>query len=244
MIKPFSAFLLSAFFATGLWAADIDTIIDRLEANTVYDTAVAESTMSTTDRFGTTESSFKSWSRRNGDTLLEIDKGPDRGQKILRKGASVFLFYPDAEEVIRLQGSALKDSLMGSDFSYEDLTGENTIRDRYDSELIDTQTVDGHTCYHLMMTAKKRSETYRKQELWVDTELYVTVRAVLYSASGRALRELHSAGIKKIDGFNIATKTTMKDLLKKNSSTELTLENIVINRPIDDKLFSRENLTW
>lgn len=244
MMKQVLALLLSVFTAVEISATDIDTILSRFESNTVYDTAYAESTMTATGILGTTESSFKSWNRRNGDTLIEIDKGPDRGQKILRQGSSVFLFYPDAEEVIRLQGSALKDSLMGSDFSYEDLTGEKSIRDRYTGSLIGTDSVDGRSCYHVVMTAKSSRETYRRQELWIDAELYVSLKTVLYSASGRALRELHSREIKNINGFNIAVKMIMQDLLKKDSTTVLTIENIVINKPIDDKVFSRENLTW
>ncbi|MCK9170822.1 MAG: outer membrane lipoprotein-sorting protein [Treponema sp.] len=243
-MKRVIAVLFSIFTAAGISAADIDTIISKFEANTVYDTVYAESTMKTTNSLGTAQSSFKSWNRRNGDTLIEIDKGPDKGQKILRQGASVFLFYPDAEEVIRLQGSALKDSLMGSDFSYEDLTGENSISDRYTSSLAGTEIVDGRSCYHVLLTAKNSRETYRRQELWIDAELYVSLKTVLYSASGRALRELHSGDIKKVSGFYIATKMIMQDLLKKDSTTVLTIETVIINKPVDDKIFSRENLTW
>jgi outer membrane lipoprotein-sorting protein len=243
-MKKIIAVALSLVTAAGIYAEDIGTIIGKLEANTVYDTVYSESTMTATGSLGTTESSFKSWNRKNGDTLIEIDKGPDKGQKVLRQGASIFLFYPDAEEVIRLQGSALKDSLMGSDFSYEDLTGDDSISGRYTGSLAGTETVDGRTCWHILLTAKNSRETYRQQELWIDTELNVSLKTILYSASGRALRELHAGGIRKIDGFNVATRMVMQDLLKKDSKTVLTIENVAINKPIDDKLFSRENLTW
>ena len=73
--------------------------------------------------------------RKGGDALVEITSGPDRGQKVLRQSSNIYLFYPDAEEVIWLKGSALKDSMMGSDFSYEDLTNDKTLADRYTSEL-------------------------------------------------------------------------------------------------------------
>ncbi len=231
-------------FTTFLFSVDIGTIISSYEKNSVYETAYAECVMLTTDNLGTTENSFKNWARKNGDTLIEIKSGPDKGQKILRKGASIFLFYPDAEEVIRLQGSALKDSLMGSDFSYEDLTGENSLIDRYTSTLIGEEIIDNRLCYHIMMIAKKKKETYRKQETWIDKELNVSLKTILYSASGKAMRELRSESVKKINGHNIATKMIMKDLLKKNSRTILTIDNIIINEPVDRKLFTRENLTW
>jgi len=189
-------------------------------------------------------SSFTSWNRKNGDTLIEINTGIDKGQKILRQGSSIFLFYPDAEEVIRLSGSAMKDSLMGTDFSYEDLTGENTIKARFTCELLGTEKINNTECYHIMMIAKKRTETYQRQEAWIDTKKFVALKTIVYSASGKALREMYASDIRLVSGYTVAFKIEMQDLLKKNSTTEMTIKELKLNTPIENKLFTRENLTW
>jgi outer membrane lipoprotein-sorting protein len=244
MKKFFLTLLTSLFFINAFYAIEIDTIIDKLDANTQYDTAVAKSTMITKNTLGTTTSSFTSWNRKNGDTLIEINSGVDKGQKILRQGSSIFLFYPDAEEVIRLSGSAMKDSLMGTDFSYEDLTGENTIKARFNCELLGTEVINNTECYHIILTAKSRNETYQKQESWVDSKIFVGIKTILYSASGKALREMYASDIRPISGYNVAFKIQMQDLLKKNSKTEMIIEELKLNTPIENKLFTRENLTW
>jgi len=223
---------------------NIETIIDRLDHNQVFETAQSTATMTVTNNLGKVKSTFESFSRKNGDTLVVVSEGPDRGQKILRQGESVFLYFPDAEEIIRLQGSALRDSVMGSDFSYEDLTGDNSIRAKFNYELLGTKTVDGNLCYHVLFTAKSRRETYQKQEIFIDAELFAPRKTILYSASGKALREMRSSDFISVAGRNIARTTLMTDLLKNNSTTLMETISVEIDKPLDPELFSRENLTW
>lgn len=241
-----TALLLAALsFSSGfLVAQTADEIILKVEANQVFDTSRFDAKLSVTNRFGVTGNEFTSYARKGGDTLIEITAGPDRGQKVLRQQNNIYLFYPDAEEVIWLKGSALKDSMMGSDFSYEDLTNDKTILDRYSVVLEGTASVDGEICYHLILSAKTKTETYAKQELWTDSKLFVTRRALLYSASGKAIREMISSDIRNITGKNLAFKTVMKDLLKKNSSTEMTIVKAEIGIPLSDKYFNRDELSW
>lgn len=237
-------FCLAALQLSSLSAQKASEIITKLENNQVYDTARFEVTLSVSNRFGVTGNSFTSYSRKGGDTLIEITAGPDRGQKVLRQKTNIYLFYPDAEEVIWLKGSALKDSMMGSDFSYEDLTNDRTILDRYTVILEGTETVYGIKCYRLTLSAKTKNETYAKQTIWVDPEYFVTRRALLYSASGKALREMTASDIHTIAGKNLPYRTLMKDLLKKNTSTEMIITKAEIGIPLGEKYFNREELSW
>ena len=223
---------------------DVASIIRRVEANQVSDTGKMEATLEVSTRFGVTKSTFLSYSRKGGDALIEVTTGPDRGQKILRQENNIYLYYPDAEEVIWLKGSALKDSMMGSDFSYEDLTNDKTILDRYNAELIGNEAIDGTDCYHIILTAKTRNETYAKEEIWVDTSRFVTRRALLYSAAGKAIREMTTNDVRAVSGRQIAFSTVMKDLLKKNTSTTMTISNAEFDLPLSEKYFNREELSW
>lgn len=244
MLYGIVLFFVSAVFFAQTPAPAIDDIIKRLDDNTVFDTAISEATVTVQNKFGTTYNDVRTYGRKNGDTLIEIISGPDRGQKVLRLANSIYLYYPDAEEVIRLQGSALKDSMMGSDFSYEDLTGDKSIASNYTSEYLGTETIDGRQCYHLMLTAKKKTAAYQKEELFVDTEKYVSLKSILYSASGKALREMTSSDIMQINGKYIAQKSVMVDLLKKTSVTTMQLKKIEVNAPIQNKYFTLEELSW
>lgn len=235
---------LSMICLSPIWAMDADAIVDAIEKNQAFWTVVTEATIVTTDRLGSSTQQFISYGKDNGDTLVVVTAGVDKGQKVLRKGSSIYLYYPEAEEVIRLQGSALKDSFMGSDFSYEDLTGDNGIKDNYTAELLGIVQVDGHDCYHMMFTAKNRKQTYQKQEAYIDTELFVSRRAILYSASGRALREITSSEFLTEKGFVFAASSVMRDLMKKNSNTTMQVDSLQVDVPIPESYFSKDELIW
>lgn len=133
---------------------------------------------------------------------------------------------------------------MGSDFSYEDLTDDGTILGRFTVRLVGTETVDGAECIRLVLEAKTRNEAYAKQELWVDSRLFVTRRAILYSAAGKPIRELSASDIRTVSGKNVPFRTEMRDLLKKNTSTVMTISRIEIGVPVAEKYFNRETLSW
>lgn len=231
-----------AAFAEG--TESVESIVRKLEANQVFDTSRMEARLRVTNRFGVAESSFRAYARKGGDTLVEIVSGPDRGQKVLRQGPNVYLYFPEAEDVVWLKGSALKDSMMGSDFSYEDLTKDGTILGRFDATLEGTESLDGAECYRVRLVAKTRGEPYAREDLLVDARQFVTRKATLFSASGKAIRELVAGDVRAVSGKNVPHTTTMRDLLKKDSVTEMTIGKIEIGIPLSDDYFNREELSW
>lgn len=245
MTAIFTVLFMLIFTATGFsQSLTIEQIMDKYDANELFDTGHMKARVEVTDKFGTSINVFETYSKRNGDTLIIVTDGPDAGQKILRLENSVYLYYPEAEEVIRLQGSALKDSVMGSDFTYEDLTGDNSILNNYNGKLIGEETFDGATCYHVVLTAKTKKQLYQKQELWLDKETFAARKTVVYSASGKALSESVSSDLKNFSSHWVAQKSTMKNLLKKNSSTTMYISDIEINVSIPASYFDRNELAF
>jgi len=248
LIATLIATAIACFAAQPVFAESgtlaVADIIKKLEVNQVYDTSSMDAKLSVSNQFGITANEFTIYARKGGDTLIAITSGPDRGQKVLRQKQNIYLYYPEAEEVIWLKGSALKDSMMGSDFSYEDLTDDKTILDRFDAQLLGEDAFDDVKCWHIILTAKAKTETYAKEEILVDETTYVMRHAILYSAAGKAIREISASDIKTVSEKNIAYTTVMKDLLKKNTSTTMTLTRVEIGIPLSGKYFNREELSW
>lgn len=215
-------------------------IAQKYENNTKYNSSIITAKLTIKDSLGTSVQNLKSYSKGSDNTLIEIISGPDRGQKVLRKDTSIYLFYPDADQIIRLQGSALKDSFMGSDFSYEDLSEDSSIINDYNIKLIE-ETVDSYTLY---LKAKTRKMTYQQQELVIDKNNFFLKSAILKSSSGRALRSLENSNIKKINDYYIAGTTVMKDLIKKQGSTTMELDSVELDVNINPNIFTKENLSW
>lgn len=235
---------LLAFPALLVQAQTAEEIVRRMQSNQVYETSRMRGTMTVKDRFGTKETSFVSYSRGESDALIEFTSPEEKGQKILRTKDEIYLFYPDAEEVIRLRGAAFGDAVLGSDMSYEDLTGGKTLLESYELTLEGKETIDGADCYRIGMKARGRNVAYSRQTVWVDSGLWVARRMQQYSLANRLVKEIRLTGFKLFAGRTVATRIVLEDKLKKNSSTEFVVEEMEVGLTLDPGLFSLERLTW
>ncbi len=235
---------LAAAAASAQGAPSAEDIVRRMQSNQVFETSKILGRMTVIDRFGTKETRFVSYSRGATDTLIEFTSPEEKGQKILRTRDEIYLFYPGAEELVRLQGAAFRDAVMGSDMSYEDLTGGKTILESYQVSLEGTEAVDGAECYRIALKAKGRNVAYPRQTIWVDPALWSPRKMQQFSLSNRLLKETRLSDFKRISGRVVPMRVEMEDKLKKNSRTEFVVEEIAIGVPLDPSLFSFENLTW
>lgn len=235
---------LLILFSTQLFGLTGEEIVQRMEANQVHRTSESRGSIVITDRFGTRTKTYIAYTEGEDKTLLEFTNPEESGQKILSIDDEIYLYFPEAEEIIHLQGSALKDSVMGSDFSYEDLTGGRDLLDDYRVELKGTESVDGHDCYKLHLEAKTRNVIYPIQDVWVDSSMYVYRKVIMYSLKNRALKEMKIDEFQTISGKNVPVKLELRDLMKKNSKTVFITESIKIDIRIEASTFSLESLSW
>lgn len=222
-------------------AEEVVRSVDDLET---FDTSYSEGEIVTTDRFGVKTSTFKAWSRGAYDSLIEFTSVAERGQKVLRTSGELYLFYPDAQELIRLQGAALRQSMLGSDISYEDMTGEKDTLSDYTAKLLGTEQVKGRQCHILELTAKTRTVAYPIQKLWVDTETYMIWKGEFSTKSGRLLKEMQVLETMEVDGRTLSKVTKIEDKMKRDSATEMRIDHLEIDVQLDPSIFSLQNLTW
>lgn len=221
-----------------------DEIIRRLERNNTHDTSRAAARMIISDRFGRRESEMIILSRGTNDVLIEFTSAAERGQKVLRTEDEIYLFYPDAAELVRLQGAALRESMLGSDVSYEDLTGGRSILDDYRATLHGLESVGERDAWRVELEARVRDIAYPRQMVWVDSERYTTLRSELYALNGRLLKTLEFDRIERHDNSWVAMRTVVSDALKRNSSTEVLIDSLELGIRLSPRTFSLEELTW
>ncbi len=134
--------------------------------------------------------------------------------------------------------------MLGSDVSYEDLTGGRTLLEEYDAVLEGRETIDGHDTWRVTLEARVRDVAYPLQTLWIDTEIYMSWRTELYSLNGRLLKTITVETAGEIDGVWIPLRSVIVDALRSNSSTTMEIESVEIGLTLDDDLFSLEELSW
>ena len=222
-----------------------EKIIELMEKNQVHSTAQFSGKLIIINRFGLKTKSFNVVTEGSNKLLIEFTNKEERGQKILRLNDEIYVYYPKAEGVMRLKGGALKDSIFGSDFSYEDLTGERNLLQLYQVELVSPELVflDGVACYHLRLTGRS-PVAYPYQELWIEAKRFYLLKAVYYSLTMAPMKELRVTQTTEQANKIFPTRFIMADLQKKDSTTEFIIENIQLDLALDSKQFSLERLKF
>ena len=166
----------------------------------------------------------------------------DKGTRFLMIEDEIWMYLPSIEKATKIAGHMLRQSMMGSDFSYYDIVENEKLIESYDVELTGTDTIDGKECYVLELTARVPDVNYYKRKQWVDRELYITRKAELYAKSGKLMKEVTVSAFKKIGRYNFPTSIKMVNKLRQDTYTELLLDNIKLDTEIPDRIFTRAYL--
>jgi outer membrane lipoprotein-sorting protein len=141
-----------------------------------------------------------------------------------------------------ISGHMLRESMMGSDMSYEDAINNETLASRYNAVLSGSERRGEREAWVLDLTAKRRTESYPRRKLWIDKENGDLLHYELYALSGARLKEYNLIRTESIGGRRFPVEVEMRDLLRRNSRTRFVMRNVVLDQPIADAVFSMRNL--
>jgi outer membrane lipoprotein-sorting protein len=217
-------------------------LLRRMDDNEIYSTIEYEGEMIIEYQNKRFVKTMRAWARENSDSFIEFTNPEDRGTKYLKKGGRLYVYSPDTEEVMLISGHMLKESMMGSDMSYEDTIENEKLINRYVPSLGCSETWNGRDCWVLDLSAKKRTESYPKQKLWIDKETGDCLHYELFALSGAKLKEYNLIKVDVLGGRRFPVELEIRDLLRRNSKTTMIMRNVVLDRPIADSVFSQRNL--
>jgi outer membrane lipoprotein-sorting protein len=237
--------LMAAGAATGVFGQAGPTaaeLLARVDSNEIYGTIVYEGQMIIDYNGKRFVKTMKAWARGNSDSFIEFTNREDAGTKYLKKDRRLYVYSPDTEEVMLISGHMLKESMMGSDLSYEDTIENETLSARYTPVLLASEAVNGKDCWVLDLTAKSRTESYPTQKLWIEKESGDLVRYELFALSGAKLKEYTLLRVEVIGNRRFPVEMEIRDLMRKGSKTTMTMSNITLDKPIADSVFTTRNL--
>ncbi len=221
-----------------------DAILARIDDNMVYESAYSEMDMIITIGKRVIKKELVSYAEGIEKSFVEfLSPARDRGTKMLKVGKVLKIYFPSAERVMRLSGHMLKQSMMGSDFSYEDMmeTAEE-LKEQYEVKLLGEEVFNDFPCYVLELTSRDESRTYFFRKIWVDKEKFIGHKAEFSAKSGKLLKAMTVSNIQSFQDRYYPTRVVMEDKLRKNSKTEMVIKNIRFDAPIPEGTFTERNL--
>ena len=219
-------------------ATDIMKAIDK---NLNADSRVITSKMVIKGRRNSRTIESKNWIVGTELAFTEYLSPPrEAGTKMLKIGEKLYTYSPQTDRVIQISGHMLRQSVMGSDMSYNDMMEDRPIEQLYNATLEGSIKIDDRDHYIIALDAKVKGLSYPKRRSWVDKEYLLPTKEELYAKSGKLLKTASLHEIKKIDGRWFPSKFIYKDELKRNSKgTEWIINDIKFNKKIPDSRFSK-----
>jgi len=220
-----------------------ETILQQVDANLTSDNKIVLATMTVHGRRTARTFRMKSWIKGTEKTFTEYLEPPrERGTKMLKIEDKLWLFSPDTDRIIMISGHMLRQSVMGSDLSYEDLMEDPALHNLYTAEVIDETIYENRPCWILRLIAKKQDIAYQEKKLWVDKEKYIPLYEEWYAKGGKLLKTISRQRVEKINNRWVPMEGIFKDVLKQGQGTEFKIEEITFNASIPDYIFSKANL--
>lgn len=136
----------------------------------------------------------------------------------------------------------LKQSLMGSDLSYEDMMDNVKLLKDYDAVVIGSELIDERDCWIVELQAKTAEVNYQIRKIWVDKVRYIPLKEELYAKSGKLLKRTELSNITRIGNRWYPKKIVFKDMLKKGDGTEFIIDEIEFDKEIDTYIFTKASL--
>jgi outer membrane lipoprotein-sorting protein len=234
-------FLSYSFLFTQSDQISADDIMKAMDKNLNANSRIMTSKMVVKGRRNNRTIESKNWVVGTELAFTEYLSPPrEAGTKMLKIGEKLYTYSPQTDRVIQISGHMLRQSVMGSDMSYNDMMEDRPMEELYSATIEGSTILDGREHWVMVLNAKVKGLSYPKRRSWVDKEYLLPKKEELYAKSGKLLKTASLKGIKKIDGRWFPSKFVYKDELKRNSKgTEWIIDNIQFNKKIPDSRFSK-----
>jgi outer membrane lipoprotein-sorting protein len=220
-----------------------DWILQKVDENIGSDNKISHSLMIIHGRRGNRSIESRSWIQGDEKSFSEYLAPPrEAGTKMLKLEAQLWTYSPSTDRTIRISGHMLRQSVMGSDLSYEDFMEDRKLTTIYDAKVIGEEEYDGRPCWVLELTAKEEDVAYHSRKVWVDKDRFVSLKEDRFAKGGKLLKRTEVKDVQRLEGRWVPKKIVFKDMLKTGEGTEFILEDVQFNAEIPDYIFTKAAL--
>lgn len=220
-----------------------EEILKRIDDNMTSDTKIITSKMIIHGRRNTRTVESKSYIEGTDKSFTQyLAPAREAGTKMLKLDNRLWTYSPQTDRTILISGHMLRQSVMGSDLSYEDMMEDPKLVNLYEATLTGEETLSGRPCWIIELTARTQDIAYHSRKVWADKERDIFIKEERYAKSGKLLKTTTVNEVRRMDGRWVAKSLTFKDQLQSGDGTEFVLESVQFNAPIPDYIFSKASL--
>lgn len=150
-----------------------------------------------------------------------------------------WLFVPAINMVRRIAAQDKISSFVGSDFTYEDVSGRDIEDDIH--TLVKEEMLGDRKTYIIKSTPKTADVNYSYKISWIDKENFLPLKEDYYDLKGELMRVFNADRIEVIKNYPTVVGRTMKNL-QSGHRTEVTFTKVDYNIGIEESLFSERFL--
>lgn len=229
---------------SGVKAVTGEEILRKVDANIKYGTIIYTGKMEI--YINTTAAPRVKIMKAHGigtqKAFVEFLNPEDKNTRYLKIDKKMWIYDGEEENVFLISGHMLKQGMMGSDVSYEDALESDALYTKYNIEIAGTENVDGQACTVITLTAKVKDVSYEKRKMWIDTERFIALKEEKYAKSGKLLKTSRVLEVQKIRERYFPVKSEIADKLRNGSRTVFTMQEVQLDIPVSEKLFTMQNL--
>jgi len=204
---------------------------------------ISTSQMIVHGRRGSRTMKLRSWTEGDDRSFSEYLAPPkDAGTKMLKLDDKLWIYNPSADRTIQISGHMLRQSMMGSDISYEDMMEENELTQIYTAKTIGEENFNDVSCWKLELTAITDDAAYQIKKVWIDKDKLIPIKEERYGKSGKLLKTTEILEVMQIDDRWYPKVMIFKDVLKKGKGTEFIINDIQFDVNIPESRFSKAAL--
>jgi outer membrane lipoprotein-sorting protein len=166
----------------------------------------------------------------------------EKGTKMLKIADRLWLYTPRTDRKLLIAGHLMRQSMFGSDLSYEDMMEDKKLSRAYKASLEPCAAGEEQPCAVLFLVARDEDITYHSRRLWVDPEKKTVRREELYARGGKLLKTVEFLDYRPIDSRLFPRRMIFRDKLKENTKTTYVFDSIEFDVPLPDDIFSQSRL--
>jgi hypothetical protein len=164
-------------------------------------------------------------------TAFLVWKYPDRDD-------DRWLYIPAIHLVSRIAAKDRHSSFVGSDFTYEEISGRDLSADTHN--LLREETLGGKDCY-VVESVPKEESAYVKKISWISKAAFLPLKEEYYDVQGELFKIFTADEVQDIQGIPTILRRTMKNV-KNGHFTEVVFKDPSYDIGLSENVFTERYL--